>query len=82
VHNGTLSKEEVDLTQVAQPVKEEEKQATSPIEQEKLGEIKSELSPLSEESIIQYFFLSFQGPDLIDKPMMEEDHIVLEAPST
>ncbi|KAH9288986.1 hypothetical protein KI387_033103, partial [Taxus chinensis] len=81
VHNGTLSEEDVDLTQAAQPMKEEEQPAPSPIKEEQLGEIKSELRPLNEESIIEDFFISFQGPNLIDEPMMEEDHTVSEAPS-
>ncbi|KAH9332044.1 hypothetical protein KI387_004152, partial [Taxus chinensis] len=66
---------DVDLIQAAQSsMKEEEQSAPSPIEEEQLEEIKSELRPLNEESIIKYFLLSFEGPDLIDEPMMEEDH--------
>ncbi|KAH9316174.1 hypothetical protein KI387_024801, partial [Taxus chinensis] len=81
VHNGTLSKEDVDLIQAAKSVKKEEEQsAPSPIEEEQLEEIKSELRPLNEESIIEDFLLSFEGPDLIDESMMEEDHTVSEAP--
>ncbi|KAH9316169.1 hypothetical protein KI387_024796, partial [Taxus chinensis] len=46
-----------------------------------MGEIKSELKPLNEESIIEDFLFHSKGLDLIDEPMMEEDHIVSEAPS-
>ncbi|KAH9293495.1 hypothetical protein KI387_041301, partial [Taxus chinensis] len=72
---------DANLIKVTQPIKEEEQSAPSPIEEEQLGEIKSVLRPFNEESIIEYFLLSFQGPDLIDEPMMEEDHIVSKAPS-
>ncbi|KAH9316048.1 hypothetical protein KI387_024675, partial [Taxus chinensis] len=42
VHNGTLSEEDADIIQVTQSVmSEEEQSAPSPIEEEKLGEIKS-----------------------------------------
>ncbi|KAH9312688.1 hypothetical protein KI387_027723, partial [Taxus chinensis] len=72
---GTFSEEDADLIQVAQPVKEVEQPDPSPIEEEHMGEIKSELRPLNEESIIEDFLLSFQGPDLINEPMMEDNTI-------
>lgn len=46
-----------------------------------MGEMKSDFKPLNEESIVEFFFISFQGPYFIDEPMMEEDHTVLKTPS-
>ncbi|KAH9302402.1 hypothetical protein KI387_013985, partial [Taxus chinensis] len=52
-NDGTLYEEDVDLIQVAQPVKEKEQSSPSPIEEEQLREIKLELNPLNEEGIIE-----------------------------
>ncbi|KAH9289431.1 hypothetical protein KI387_033548, partial [Taxus chinensis] len=70
-----LSEEDAHLIQVTQLVKEEEQPDPSPIGEDKLGEIKSQFGQLNEERIIEYFLVSFERPDLIDEPMMEDDHI-------
>ncbi|KAH9297099.1 hypothetical protein KI387_028781, partial [Taxus chinensis] len=55
-------------------MEDEEQPAPSTIEEGQLEEIKLELKPLDEESIIEFCLLSFEGPDLINESMMEESY--------